>query len=322
MGPDSRHLATTLAQVLENFQRCGVTRFGSQAASELPPEWLAYLAELQQPLAESPAATQAVSTQRTALPAATAPLTPGYDPAASPAVDSPTEKLAASALTTPFRPTSGSGGTSGLSAGLKNGGLAAEPWSLPVLSSDERQQRFELLNGQACDCRRCPAIVTYRQQTVFGDGHLRPTVCFMGEAPGADEDRTGKPFVGKAGQLLTKIIGAMKLRREDVYILNALKCRPPQNRTPISDEIDNCRTFVEQQLDTLQPRFIVCLGAVAVRSLLQSDLSIGSLRGQFHHYRGARVVVTYHPSYLLRNESAKRLVWDDMKMLMAELPSA
>jgi DNA polymerase len=141
----------------------------------------------------------------------------------------------------------------------------------------------------------------------------------MGEAPGADEDRVGKPFVGRAGQLLTKIISAMRLERSDVYILNALKCRPPQNRTPVPDEIDSCRHFVETQLNILQPAFIVCLGAVAVRSLLHSNLPIGRLRGQFHAYRGARVVVTYHPSYLLRNESAKKLVWQDMQMLMREM---
>jgi uracil-DNA glycosylase family 4 len=195
-----------------------------------------------------------------------------------------------------------------------------EAWVLPILPNEQRRQRFDTLAEQVRDCRRCSAIVGYRQQTVFGDGNLHPTVCFMGEAPGADEDRTGLPFVGKAGQLLTKIINAMKLRREDVYILNALKCRPPQNRTPINEEIDYCRHFVESQLDILQPQFIVCLGAVAVRSILRQDGSIGRLRGKFHHYRGARVVVTYHPSYLLRNESAKKLVWEDMKMLMAELP--
>ncbi|RMF42569.1 MAG: uracil-DNA glycosylase, partial [Planctomycetota bacterium] len=192
-------------------------------------------------------------------------------------------------------------------------------WTLPVLPLDQRQQRFDALDAEVRACRRCEEIVHFRRQTVFGEGTLQPTVCFMGEAPGADEDRLGRPFVGRAGQLLDKIIIAMKLRREEVYILNALKCRPPQNRTPDPQEIDNCRPFVETQLEVLQPKFIVCLGAVAARSLLRTTSPIGRLRGRFHPYKGARVVVTYHPSYLLRNENAKRLVWEDMKMLMREL---
>ena len=197
--------------------------------------------------------------------------------------------------------------------------LAVKPWSLPTLNVAERQMRFDAINDEVKACRLCADIVCYRQQTVFGTGPLKPIVCFMGEAPGADEDRQGVPFVGRAGQLLSKIIEAMQLKREEVFILNALKCRPPQNRTPVPEEIENCHPFVAQQLSILQPPYIVCLGAVAVRSLLGSTLSVGSLRGRFHHYRQAKVVVTYHPSYLLRNESAKKLVWQDMQMLMREL---
>ncbi|MCA9129101.1 MAG: uracil-DNA glycosylase [Planctomycetales bacterium] len=192
-------------------------------------------------------------------------------------------------------------------------------WSLAVLDSAERAARLDACNAAVKACVQCSDIVCYRQQTVFGVGPLSPTICFMGEAPGADEDRQGVPFVGKAGQLLTKIIAAMKLKREEVYILNALKCRPPQNRTPVPEEIAQCRPFVETQLAVLQPKYIVCLGAVAVRSILESNAPIGKMRGRFHQYQGAKVVVTYHPSYLLRNESAKRLVWEDMQMLMREL---
>ena len=197
--------------------------------------------------------------------------------------------------------------------------VAERLWSLPALSEVERQSRFEVLDGEVKACRKCADIVCFRQQTVFGTGPLQPTICFMGEAPGADEDRTGQPCVGSAGQLLTKIIEAMQLKRDEVYILNALKCRPPQNRTPVPEEIEHCQPFVESQLEILQPKYIVCLGAVAVRSLLGLSLPVGSLRGRFHQYRQARVVVTYHPSYLLRNESAKKLVWQDMQMLMQEL---
>jgi DNA polymerase len=149
---------------------------------------------------------------------------------------------------------------------------------------------------------------------------LNPKVCFFGEAPGADEDKQGIPFVGRAGQLLDKIIEASQLRRpEDVYILNSLRCRPPNNRTPAPEEVENCRPFFEMQLEVLQPKYIVCLGAVAVRAILQTNVSIGSLRGKFHNYRGAKVLVTYHPAYLLRNPDAKKLVWEDMQILMKDM---
>ncbi|GIW96857.1 MAG: uracil-DNA glycosylase [Pirellulaceae bacterium] len=192
-------------------------------------------------------------------------------------------------------------------------------WTLPVWEDEQRSQRLAAIDKEVRACRKCSDIVAYRTKTVFGEGPLRPTICFMGEAPGADEDRQGRPFVGRAGQLLTKIIAAMKLQRDEVYILNALKCRPPNNRTPDVQEIENCRPYVEAQLEILQPRYIVCLGAVAARSLLRATTSVGRMRGRFHQYKGAKVVVTYHPSYLLRNEDAKRLVWEDMKMLMREM---
>jgi DNA polymerase len=141
----------------------------------------------------------------------------------------------------------------------------------------------------------------------------------FGEAPGADEDRTGEPFVGAAGQLLDKILIASSLKRDEVYIMNSLKCRPPNNRTPVDSEIDNCRPFFESQLETIQPDYIVCWGSIAVRAVLKSTESVGRLRGKFHSYRGAKVMVTYHPAYLLRNPDAKKLTWEDMKMLMREI---
>jgi uracil-DNA glycosylase len=199
--------------------------------------------------------------------------------------------------------------------------LSGQPqfWDGPALGDARRQETLEQLNQKVVACRQCAELCGYRQRTVFGSGPLRPTVCFMGEAPGADEDRSGLPFVGAAGQLLTRIIAACQLRREEVYILNALKCRPPNNRTPADREIANCRPFLEAQLEVLQPKYIVCLGAVAVRSLLGTSMSIGRLRGKIYQYRGAQVIVTYHPSYLLRQQQAKRLVWEDMQMLMREL---
>lgn len=182
-----------------------------------------------------------------------------------------------------------------------------------------RLTKLEALNEQVKACRKCAELVCYRRQTVFGEGHIRPKVCFFGEAPGADEDAQGRPFVGAAGRKLDDIIRAMKLKREEVYILNSLKCRPPQNRTPVPEEINNCRPFALTQLEILQPEFIVLLGSVAVRSVLQTEESVGRLRGRFHHYHGARVVVTYHPAYLLRTPEAKKLVWSDVQMVMREL---
>lgn len=308
--------------MLENFQRCGVSRFGATPLEALPVEMRSAVTQLAADRLAAAAATTSPSPTRTALSAADAQSSssgvvtrPAVAEAASNTGAVGRASQSRASLSPPQQQTGSQPG--GKPVPLE--GLAAQPWSLPVLSPEQRQESLEVLAGQARDCRLCSAIVSYRQQTVFGAGPVSPRVCFVGEAPGAEEDRSGQPFVGKAGQLLTKIITAMKLSRDQVYILNALKCRPPQNRTPLNEEIEHCRHFVESQLDLLQPEFIVCLGAVAVRSILQSELSIGRLRGKFHRYRGARVVVTYHPSYLLRNESAKRLVWDDMKMLMAEL---
>lgn len=193
-------------------------------------------------------------------------------------------------------------------------------WQLPVLTLDQREQNFADLKKRVAACTKCRELVTYRTQTVFGDGTLQPKVCFFGEAPGADEDKQGIPFVGKAGQLLDKIIEATTLKRpDDVYILNSLRCRPPSNRTPTPEEVENCRPFFELQLEVLQPKYIVCLGAVAVRAILQRSESVGMLRGKFHAFRGAKVLVTYHPAYLLRNPDAKKLVWEDMQLLMADM---
>lgn len=169
-------------------------------------------------------------------------------------------------------------------------------------------------------CRRCEHLACTRTQTVFGVGNPRTRLCFFGEAPGADEDRKGEPFVGRAGQLLTDIIRkGMGLQRSDVYIMNVLKCRPPENRTPTDEEIANCREYFERQFEVLQPEFICCLGATAARALLETKQSLGRLRGQWFNYRGSRVMVTYHPSYLLRNPAAKKDTWEDIQMLMREM---
>jgi len=192
-------------------------------------------------------------------------------------------------------------------------------WESQSLGLDNRRAHFIALQDQVNACRKCNDIVCKRQRTVFGVGPVHAKLVMFGEAPGADEDRTGEPFVGAAGQLMDKILVASGLKREDVFIMNALKCRPPNNRTPTDVEIENCRPFFETQLETIQPDCIVCWGSVAVRAVLKSTESVGRLRGRFHHYRGAKVLVTYHPAYLLRNPDAKRLTWEDMKFLMHEL---
>jgi DNA polymerase len=176
-------------------------------------------------------------------------------------------------------------------------------------------------------CTRCAELVRTRRQTVFGVGNSHARLVFLGEAPGADEDRMGEPFVGAAGQLLTDIITkGMKLRREDVYIMNILRCRPPGNRTPTPVEAAACREYLDAQLAIIQPEFVCCLGACAAQNLLGTTTAIGQLRGRIRDYRGIKVVCTYHPSYLLhhmddqrRFVAEKRKVWEDIQLLMAEM---
>lgn len=191
-------------------------------------------------------------------------------------------------------------------------GLAAE--------MDPRQAALDQLARRVARCTRCAELARTRTQTVFGVGNPYAKLVFCGEAPGADEDRQGEPFVGRAGQLLNDILTkGMKIRREDIYILNILRCRPPGNRTPLPVEATACREFLDGQLAIIQPKFICCLGAVAAQNLLGSDASIGRLRGRVHDLNGVKVVCTYHPAYLLRNPAAKRPVWDDIQLLMAEM---
>lgn len=178
---------------------------------------------------------------------------------------------------------------------------------------------LERLAEEVSQCAKCAELAASRTQTVFGVGDPRARLCFIGEAPGADEDRQGEPFVGRAGQLLNDIIRACTLQREQVYILNVLKCRPPGNRNPEQDEISNCRPFFEKQLELIQPKFICCLGAIATRALLGTNEALGRQRGRLHQWRESQVLVTYHPAYLLRNPAKKRDAWNDMQLLMRSM---
>jgi uracil-DNA glycosylase family 4 len=175
------------------------------------------------------------------------------------------------------------------------------------------------LRAHIGDCRRCK-LAPHRTNLVFGVGNPRARLVFVGEAPGRDEDVRGEPFVGRAGQLLTEIITkGMKLRREDVYIANVIKCRPPENRNPEPDEVDSCEPFLLRQLELIRPEVIVALGKFAVQSLLRTKKPITQLRGVWHDYHGIRLMPTFHPAYLLRNPADKRLVWDDIQKVMRAL---
>lgn len=179
--------------------------------------------------------------------------------------------------------------------------------------------RLAVLQKKVAACTRCKELSETRTQTVFGTGTPNPRLVFLGEAPGADEDRQGEPFVGRSGKLLTKIIEACTLTRDDVYILNILKCRPPGNRNPSTEESATCRQWLNKQLEILNPEFICCLGAVAAHNLLETDTPIGKMRGNFYEYQGIKVLCTYHPAYLLRNPAAKTPCWDDMQLMMKEM---
>ncbi len=179
-----------------------------------------------------------------------------------------------------------------------------EPWvQAPTLSG---------LNAAICTCIKCPLGHT-RTNFVFGVGNPRADVVFIGEAPGADEDAQGEPFVGRAGQLLNKIIEAVGMRREEVYICNILKCRPPNNRDPLISEMETCTPHLYRQIDLIKPKFIICLGRIAGQWLLKTNDTLNLLREKVHDYHGAKLLVTYHPAALLRNPSWKRPAWEDMK---------
>ena len=194
-----------------------------------------------------------------------------------------------------------------------------EPAVVQIARSPDEALR--LIREDIGNCVRCKLHGLGRTQIVFGVGNPSADLMFVGEAPGADEDLQGEPFVGRAGQLLTKIIEAIDLKREDVYIANVLKCRPPGNRNPEPDEVEQCEPFLLRQIDVIRPKVIVALGKFAAQCLLKTNEPITRLRGREYRYRDATLIPTYHPAYLLRTPSAKREVWEDMKRVRALLES-
>jgi len=184
----------------------------------------------------------------------------------------------------------------------------------PQQVSQSKVQTLVEIRRELGDCRRCKLHRT-RTTIVFGEGNEKTKLMFIGEGPGYDEDVQGRPFVGKAGQLLTKIIQSIHLQREEVYITNIIKCRPPQNRNPEPDEIQSCHPFLQKQIQSIQPKMICALGTFAAQTLLSTDAKITSLRGRIFELGGIKVLPTYHPAYLLRNPERKREVWEDMKQI-------
>ena len=294
---DPQRLRRIVRQRLESLLRAGVVDF--PVVGMLP-----------EPDAGRTAATDTAATNRSRAVA---------ESAASASLSSPGRVMRPPApISAASLPSTGAAPSGSPTESLANNSRSLPPVP-PCASADERHAALEVLQNEVCACTLCPALVQNRSRTVFGVGNIAPRLCIFGEAPGADEDRQGVPFVGHAGQLLDKILAACTLQRNDVYILNTLKCRPPDNRTPTEDEVENCRGFFERQLQILRPEFICCLGATAAKALLRTTSTLGRLRGRFHDVGGAKVIVTYHPAYLLRNPAAKKDTWEDMKLLMKEM---
>jgi len=207
----------------------------------------------------------------------------------------------------------------GLAAHLRRAGTTRVAAPVPRPPPPRTSLPLADVRAELGDCKRCKLHPT-RKNIVFGVGNPEAELVFIGEAPGANEDIQGEPFVGDAGQLLTRMIEAMGYRREDVYIANVLKCRPPGNRNPEPDEIEACEPFLKKQLAALKPKVLVALGKFAAQFLTgKPDAAISALRGKWHSYEGIRVMPTYHPAYLLRTPGQKRVVWEDLQLVMAEL---
>ena len=204
---------------------------------------------------------------------------------------------------------------------------AAPPAVRPAPGPSDRASRLRALAETVGACHRCGKLADFRTQTVFGTGNPEADLMFVGEAPGADEDRLGEPFVGRAGELLTRIIGAMGLSRDQVYIANVLKCRPdmppnaPGNRPPTAEEMRNCLPYLREQIAIIQPRVLVALGKTAMAGLVGAEESMGAMRGRWFEFAGIPLLPTYHPSYLLRSgaNTEKRKVWEDMMLVMEKL---
>jgi uracil-DNA glycosylase len=256
------------------------------------------------------------------IPAPSVPIQPPRRPAApsvTPSSASPVVRVGPPAVPEPIRGEAAPAPVPATSPALARASslFGDEPLATPPVDPSDRPAALSALAAEVAGCRLCPHLAASRTQTVFGTGSPTARLFFVGEAPGADEDRTGVPFVGRAGQLLTDMITkGMGLSRDQVYIANILKSRPPENRTPLPDEVANCLPYLERQIAIVRPEFLCLLGATAAQALLETALPVGRLRGRWHRYRGIPTLVTYHPSYLLRNPAAKKDAWEDLQILM------
>lgn len=294
-----------LQQHLQSLQWSGVT--GLPSGGELEFDLASTIAA---PTAETktPSTPKATTATESSLPlsASTSPAKPSAKPSAKSPVPSP-----ASPATAPAVPQQSP--QDSLNASRQT------TYGQPIAELGQREDALATLAAEVAGCQKCPELCRNRTNTVFGTGPADAKIVFLGEGPGTSEDAQGEPFVGAAGQLLNKILTASKLHRDQVYILNVVKCHPPADRTPTSNEVQNCGDYLQRQLDIIQPTHIVCLGSVAAKALLNTKSSLGKLRKQFHSYCGSKVIATYHPAYLLQTPDAKKFVWEDMKMLMNDL---
>ena len=296
--PDPAALRRAVIQHLEGFQRAGLTHW-----KRIAP----LVVETPQPVAPS-ASTAARPHHVDASPS------PSHSSHSPSAQSSPSRVEVMPAA----RPNKSSTASSGAvaSPGAASACAAFQPLNLP---RGERVSQLSVLAERVAACVRCQELASTRKQTVFGVGNPEAKILFIGEAPGADEDAQGEPFVGRAGQLMNDIITACRMKREDIYICNILRCRPPGNRLPSPEEAGNCREYLDGQIALVNPEYIVCWGTTAAKNLLASEETIGKLRGRFFEYGRAKVLCTYHPSYLLRNPAAKKDVWEDMKLLFKDM---
>lgn len=316
-----------LRQKLEDLRRAGVTHVPSELASLV--EAISHPVEsaaASVPTAGEPLTSGLLSSGKLATgpnpavseaPEATQPGDAGSRSAAASAV-SPAAKTQSSP-SAPASPRQFLASSSGAMPEEFSPDRAATRRPCSTLSRDERTARLSDVAAQVAACTRCQELAETRTQTVFGVGNPEARIMYIGEAPGADEDRLGEPFVGRAGQLLDKITEACQLTRDEIYICNILRCRPPGNRNPKPDESANCREYLDAQIELVDPEYIVCWGSVAAHNLLDTKAAIGKMRGRFFEYKGIKVLCTYHPSYLLRSPGAKKDVWADMKFFRADM---
>jgi DNA polymerase len=307
---ERRALVRAVRQRLESLSRAGLAGIPAPPTGAKPSNTLAAPRD-------SPARRPKVEVRPTA------PVSPSVEPLPAPVLAQPVPPANVFAWAKPAAKASGPPREFVASASRLAGVpslFGSVEFDAPPVPACDRPARLSALAAEVAGCRKCRILADSRTQTVFGTGSPETRLMFIGEAPGADEDRLGEPFVGRAGQLLNDMITkGMGLSRDQVYIANILKCRPPDNRTPTIEEASNCVGYLEEQIAIIRPEFLCLLGRVALQELLKTTLSMSKLRGKWHQYRGIPTIVTYHPAYLLRKPEFKRESWEDLQMLMAAM---